>query len=140
MRVLIFLVTSIIEISAIDVYAKDLVFKCSTLYGEEILLYQQGDMIKYKFGKAGLKPDIEIIMDPNELDMTQEIPEGTGLNSAIEFKNGAYSYVVNESINRISAEHESIAWLDVKRNGNVIRSIDCNIDTGSLSDISVNHK
>lgn len=67
------------------------------------------------------------------MNITQEIPVGTGLNSSIEFKNGIYSYTVTESLNRVSEEHEASAWLDISKNDNIINSIDCYIDYGSLS-------
>lgn len=124
----------------INVYAQDMVFKCSTPNNKEISLYQDGDILTYRFGKDSSKPDIEIKRSLQRLNITQETPVGTGLNSTVEFKNGIYSYTVNESLNRVSEEHESTAWLDVKKNGDIISSMDCNIDNGSLSDINTKYK
>lgn len=45
------------------------------------------------------------------------------------------SYTITESLNRVSDEHEASAWLDVSKNKDVISSMDCYIDYGSLSDI-----
>ncbi|MCQ4104440.1 hypothetical protein NOG67_06325 [Erwinia persicina] len=123
-----------------NVYAQDMVFKCSASNNRKISVYQDGDILTYKFGKDSSKPDIEIKRGLQKLNIIKEVPVGTGLNSSVEFKNGIYSYTINESLNRVSEEHESTAWLDVQKNGDVISSIYCNVDNGSLSDIDTNYK
>jgi len=124
----------------INVYAQEMIFECLTSNNKVISIYQDGDDITYKFGKTNSKPDIMIKRKLQKLNIKQETPVGSGLDSSIEFKNGTYSYTINESLNRVSEDHESTAWLDVKKNGNVINLIDCNVNNGSLSDINVSHK
>lgn len=125
---------------AINAFAKGAVFKCITSNNKIISLYQNGDVLTYKFGKNSSKPDIEIKRKLKELNITIEMPQGTGLDSSVEFKNGIYSYTINESLNRVSEEHESTAWLDVKNNNEVISSIDCSVDDGALADINTSYK
>jgi len=124
----------------INVYAQEMVFECLTSKNKAVSLYQDGDDITYKFGKTNSKPDIIIKRKLQKLNIKQEIPVGSGLDSSIEFKNGTYSYTINESLNRVSEDHESTAWLDVKKNENIINSIDCNVNNGSLTDIKISHK
>jgi hypothetical protein len=124
----------------INVYAQEMVFECLTSNDKAVSLYQDGDDITYKFGKTNSKPDIIIKRKLQKLNIKQEIPVGSGLDSSIEFENGTYSYTINESLNRVSEDHESTAWLDVKKNGNIINSIDCNVNNGSLTDINISHK
>lgn len=124
----------------INVYAQEMVFEYLTSNDKAVSLYQDGDDITYKFGKANSKPDIMIKRKFQKLNIKQETPVGSGLDSSIEFKNGTYSYTINESLNRVSEDHESTAWLDVKKNGKIINSIDCNVNNGSLTDINISHK
>ena len=124
----------------INVYAQEMVFECLTSNNKAVSLFQDGDDITYKFGKTNSKPDIMIKRKLQKLNIKQETPEGSGLDSSIEFKNGSYSYTINESLNRVSEDHESTAWLDVKKNGKIINSIDCNVNNGSLTDINISHK
>jgi hypothetical protein len=118
-----------------NVSAHELIFKCSTENNKSVSVYQDGRNLIYTFGKKNSKPEIELTRNKEQLSITQEIPVGTGLNSSIEFKNGIYSYTITESLNRVSEEHEASAWLEVSKNKDVISSMDCYIDYGSLSDI-----
>lgn len=115
--------------------AHELIFKCSTEKDKSILVYKDGQNLTYTFGKKSSKPEIKLTRNKEQLSIMQEIPVGTGLNSSIEFKNGIYSYTITESLNRVSEGHEASAWLDVSKNKDVISSMDCYIDYGSLSDI-----
>lgn len=120
---------------SINANANEPMFKCSTQNNKTISIYQDGNNLTYKFGRKNSKPEMDLTKNKEQLSITQEIPVGTGLNSSVEFKNGIYSYTINESLNRVSDEHEASAWLDVSKNKDIISSIDCNIDYGSLSDI-----
>ncbi|MCK1970392.1 hypothetical protein ACP26F_15760 [Franconibacter pulveris 1160] len=132
MKLLISLIAILASSLSINARANELIFKCSTQNNKSISIYQDGYNLTYKFGK---KFQTRNGFNKKHLSITQEIPVGTGLNSSVEFKNGIYSYTINESLNRVSDEHEASAWLDVSKNKDIISSIDCNIDYGSLSDI-----
>lgn len=136
MKLLISLIVILTSSLSINASANELVFKCSTKNNKLISIYQDGRNLTYEFGKKDSKPEIELTKNKDQLNITQEIPVGTGLNSSVEFKNGIYSYTINESLNRVSDEHEAYAWLDVSKNKDVISSIDCSIDYGSLSYIN----
>jgi shikimate kinase len=136
MKLLISLIVIFASSLSINAGANELIFKCSTQNKKSISIYQDGDSLTYKFGKENSKPDMDLTKNKDQLNITQEIPVGTGLNSSVEFKNGIYSYTINESLNRVSDEHEASAWLDVSKNKDIISSIDCNIDYGSLSYIN----
>lgn len=135
MKLLISLIAILASSLSIDANANELIFKCSTQNNKSISIYQDGDSLTYKFGKKNSKPEMDLTKNKEQLSITQEIPVGTGLNSSVAFKNGNYSYTINESLNRVNDEHEASAWLDVSKNKDIISSIDCNIDYGSLSDI-----
>lgn len=135
MKLLISLIGLLASSLSINANANDLIFKCSTQNNKTISIYQDGNSLTYKFGRKNSKPEMDLTKNKEQLSITQEIPVGTGLNSSVEFKNGIYSYTINESLNRVSDEHEASAWLDVSKNKDIISSIDCNIDYGSLSDI-----
>lgn len=136
MRPLISMFVMIASLLSTNSSASDLIFKCSTENNKSISVYIDGKNITYKFGKKDSKPEIELKRKKEQLNITKEIPVGTGLNSSIEFKNGIYSYTITESLDRVSEDHEASAWLDVSKNKEIISSIDCNIDYGSLSDIN----
>lgn len=135
MKLLISLIAMLASSLSINANANKLMFKCSTQNNKTISIYQDGNNLTYKFGRKNSKPEMDLTKNKAQLSITQEIPVGTGLNSSVEFKNGIYSYTINESLNRVSDEHEASAWLDVSKNKDIISSIDCNIDYGSLSDI-----
>ncbi|EHN8829013.1 hypothetical protein L8P91_06925 [Enterobacter bugandensis] len=135
MKLLISLIAMLASSLSINANANELMFKCSTQNNKTISIYQDGNNLTYKFGRKNSKPEMDLTKNKEQLSITQEIPVGTGLNSSVEFKNGIYSYTINESLNRVSDEHEASAWLDVSKNKDIISSIDCNIDYGSLSDI-----
>lgn len=135
MKLLISLIAMLASSLSINANANELMFKCSTQNNKTISIYQDGNSLTYKFGRKNSKPEMDLTKNKEQLSITQEIPVGTGLNSSVEFKNGIYSYTINESLNRVSDEHEASAWLDVSKNKDIISSIDCNIDYGSLSDI-----
>lgn len=136
MRPLISILVTIAFLLSTNASASDLIFKCSTENNKSISVYVDGKNITYKFGRKDSKPEIELKRKKEQLNIKQEIPVGTGLNSSIEFKNGIYSYTITESLDRVSEDHEASAWLDVSKNKEIISSIDCNIDYGSLSDIN----
>ncbi|USR59824.1 hypothetical protein NFJ01_16350 [Lelliottia amnigena] len=135
MRCLITLAIMAVFSLSTNVSAHELIFKCSTENNKSISVYKDGENLTYTFAKKNTQPEMELTRKKEQLSITQEIPVGTGLNSSIEFKNGIYSYTITESLNRVSDEHEASAWLDVSKNKDVISSMDCYIDYGSLSDI-----
>ncbi|MCL8169711.1 hypothetical protein [Enterobacter kobei] len=82
---------------SINVSANELIFQCSTQNNKLISIYQDGDGLTYKFGKKNSKPEMVLTKKKEQLNITQEIPVGTGLNSSVEFRNGNYSYTIKES-------------------------------------------
>lgn len=118
-------------------YATILNFKCSIDNNKYIALYSDKETITYTFGKTKEEPDIVVKKDRKEVNFDFENPDGGGLSSSIEIRNGNYSYQLISVIDKISERHNSTTLLNVINKGRILRTIYCipNSEYGSLTSL-----
>ncbi|MBB3307564.1 MULTISPECIES: hypothetical protein [unclassified Enterobacter] len=115
-------------------YANILNFKYSIDNNKYIALYSDKKNITYTFEKKE-KPEIVVKKDRKEVNFDLENPDGGGLSSSIEIRNGNYSYQLISVIDKISERHNSTTLLNVIYKGRILRNIYCipNSEYGSLT-------
>lgn len=139
MKLILFLIPLLFTAVSINASEQTVVFQCLTEGNKQINISSNNSVVTYTFGRQGVKPEIKLNRMLEQLDIELEIPVATGLNNSIKFNNGIYSYLLTESVSRLSEEHESSAWLEILKNDKLIKTLDCLRITGSIMAFDKNY-
>lgn len=107
------------------VNATDVVFKCETKNHKQIILQKNIDGVTYSFGKIGEKPELELTRKRKQLETNFENLSGRYLTNTIIITNGAYSYWLTTSVDRIADIQEPSTSLTVTKGEQHLASLKC---------------
>lgn len=120
-----------------NVYASDVIFKCTFENNKQVSLYKKTGNIIYSFGKIGEKPDLELNRKREQIETSLGNLSGRYATNSIVVKNGIYGYKLTTSVDRIAEKQEPSTSLTVMKNDNDLTTLQCikDSETGSLISI-----
>jgi hypothetical protein len=104
---------------------------CSAGKGTKVLdLCSDGANVLYRFGTAGLAPDLELIRSVRQVGYTPWPGVGSAILESVAVTNGGYTYEVYSSIARNPEDPKVSGGVEVFQDGKSLASVQC--DAGSV--------
>lgn len=113
-----------------SVYAKcaagsEALFSCTTARGKQIEVCDAGKTINYSFGSPQGKPDIALSVPRRQASTSQWAGVGRYLSYSVDIPNGATTYSVFHSMDRITEAHAMEAGVNVRTQGVQVATVKC---------------
>jgi len=125
MRKFILFISFLLSALSFNTNANSLIFKCKFNNNKQVSLFKEGNDVIYSFEKPDSNPDLKITRKRSQIDTNFGNLSGRYATNTIEIKNGAYSYRLTTSIDRIAKEQEPMTSLTVIKDKNYITSLQC---------------
>ena len=103
------------------------VFQCTTTNNKQIEVCDAGKTISYSFGKRGKKPELALSIPRHQATTFQWHGIGRYINYSVSIPNGAYTYSVYTSIDKLE-ENEAKgfeAGVSVEKNEQHLATVIC---------------
>jgi hypothetical protein len=119
--------------TSVDRDDRKLLFSCATNDAKQILLYDSGATIDYRFGKVeyplGQAPqfvsELDLSVPRAEVENYQWQGFGRNMSYSVTVPNGNVGYRVFWSLDKLDRTHTPEGGVEVRENGNLIATVNC---------------
>jgi hypothetical protein len=119
--------------TSVDSDNRKLLFSCATNDAKQILLYDSGATIDYRFGKVEYPleqapqfvSELDLSVPRAEVENYQWSGFGRNMSYSVTVPNGNVSYRVFSSLDKLDKTHTPEGGVEVRENGNLIATVNC---------------
>ena len=107
--------------------SSETVFQCTTTNNKQIEVCDAGKTISYSFGKRGRKPELALSVPRHQATTFQWHGIGRHINYSVSIPNGAYTYTVYTSLDKLERNEDKAfeAGVTVEKNQQHLATVIC---------------